>query len=126
MMGVTAATVLVAVALSAFALGRRQYTHQLAGAAGAQVVRFGNIVRVDGSTSSHIALLTTPRPPLLITVDSPKPFAGRLTCTLIAADGTRHHVGTWSYDEVVSGAWSVGIDASQLTSTSMEVANVEG
>jgi anti-sigma factor RsiW len=126
MMGTAAAIVLFGVALSSFALGRRHYASHSINSATAQVVRSGNIVRADGSTSGHIALLTTPRPALLITVDSPKPFAGRLTCTLITADGTRHGVGTWSYDEVVSGAWSVGIDQSLLNSTSMEVSNLDG
>jgi hypothetical protein len=89
-------------------------------------VRTGTIVRADGRPSGQVTLADQPRPLLVITIDHPRQFAGRVSCELEAANGQKVLVGSWSYDDIEAGAWSVGLTAEQLTSVRMNVVDATG
>lgn len=89
-------------------------------------VRRGTIVRADGSVVGTASLLDHPRPLILITIDRPRPSNNVVTCELVTADNVARSVGTWSYEEVASGAWAVGIDESLLSAVRMNVRDPAG
>ena len=113
----TAAALLVGGA--SFAVGR-------GGSRSVAVVRSGTIVRSDGSTSGRISLFRRPRPMVVLTIDAPRPFSGVVTCHLVLVDGRNTAVGSWTYDQVASGVWAVGIDDSLLGATSMQITEAGG
>jgi len=118
-----AAAVAIAFAVGGFSIG---YQQQSAPPGVAQAVRSGSIKRLDGSTSGTIVLASTPRPHLLITMDNPRPSNQSVRCILIAPDGHRTDVGSWSYGDIEQGAWAVGIDPSLLSSARMEILDSTG
>jgi hypothetical protein len=89
-------------------------------------VRRGTIVRADGSVVGTASLLDHPRPLVLITIDRPRQSNNVVTCELVTADDVATSVGTWSYEEVASGAWAVGIDKSLLFAVRMNVRDPGG
>ena len=89
-------------------------------------LRRGVLTRADGSTNGQVLLLDKPRPMVVVTVDHPKPFTGRVNCNLVLANGTTATVGTWSYTDVESGTWAVGVSQDWLAAVRMNVVNGEG
>jgi hypothetical protein len=83
-------------------------------------------VRADGSVVGTASLLDHPRPLVLITIDRPRQSNNVVTCELVTADDVATSVGTWSYEEVASGAWAVGIDKSLLFAVRMNVRDPGG
>ncbi|MGE0879174.1 MAG: hypothetical protein AB7L13_10030 [Acidimicrobiia bacterium] len=90
------------------------------------VQREGDIVRADGSKSGHVLLSAEPRPYVIVTIDQPRPFTGRVMCELISSTGSARTVGSWSYEEIEQGAWATGIDPWLLTAVRMNVRDAGG
>jgi hypothetical protein len=120
-----AAVLVVVAGFGGFVAGRYRQQDSLSGSQ-THMVRMGPIVQANGATSGHVALLDAPRAFVLVTIDSPKPFEGELSCTLVHANGEKTVVGSWNARDVAAGVWSVGIDRSLLSSTSMHVTNADG
>ena len=91
-----------------------------------EVTRSGVIVRKDGSAAGHAQLVRNPVAHVLVTIDHPQPNPGRVSCRLTLADGTSVMVGTWGYDDVRAGVWSVGIDRALLVADRMDVLDASG
>lgn len=109
----------VAVALAAgVVIGRMGST--------ADDVRRGTIVAASGARVGVVELSESPRPHVLISVDSPVPGRGLRSCELELPDGRRVVVGTWSYDAMAGGSWAAGIDTSLLQATSMRILSEDG
>jgi hypothetical protein len=123
-LALVACLVLLAGALSAATV--RHFDEREQAATALRPVRTGTIVRADGRPSGQAMLVAQPRPMLVITIDHPRQFAGRVNCELENADGQKAIVGSWSYDDVEAGAWAVGVTPEQLTSTRMSVLDAAG
>lgn len=118
-----AAAVLVVAALAGLAVGRVSARRT----PDVRAVRSGQITRLaDGSVAGTIRLVDLPRPMALVTIDSPRPFGGSVTCALVGPDWTSVTVGSWTYDGVEHGAWAVGIDPALLKSVRMNVLDANG
>lgn len=96
------------------------------GQATLQSISSGPILRADGSRSGTAMLVDEPRPLVLVTIDSPRPSANRVSCELVLPDGTATTVGTWGYDDVAGGAWAVGIAPDLLGAVRMNVRDAAG
>jgi hypothetical protein len=119
------AAALVVLAGAGFAIDRVARSRGSSEAA-STVTRSGVIVRKDGSTAGHAELLRAPVAHVLVTIDHPQPNPGRVSCRLTLADGTSVVVGTWGYDDVRAGVWSVGIDRTMLLADRMDVLDGAG
>ncbi len=122
-----AAGVLVALGAGAGVVGHtavRHGTHSSGVVASA--ARQGVIVRADGSTAGSVILTAIPRPHVLISIDQPRPFAGRATCELVSANGSVRVVGSWSYGEIEQGTWASGVDSWFLSAVTMNVRDPSG
>jgi hypothetical protein len=115
-----AAAVLLVAALGAGVLGRATARADM------HTARTAEIVRGDGQVAGHIRLISKPRPMVLVTIDAPRHFDGRVRCSLVGPDWRSVEIGTWSADDVAGGAWAVGIDAAQLNSVRMNVLDANG
>jgi hypothetical protein len=89
-------------------------------------VRHGTLIRNDGRPNGQVVLVDEPRAMVIVTIDHPRPFAGRVSCELELANGQKSIVGSWSYDDVESGAWAVGIPDESLTAIRMNVLDTTG
>ena len=89
-------------------------------------VRHGTLIRKDGRPNGQVMLVDQPRAMVIVTIDHPRPFTGRVNCELVLANGQKSVVGSWSYDEVESGAWAVGIPDESLTAIRMNVLDTTG
>jgi hypothetical protein len=89
-------------------------------------IRRGTIVRADGRPSGQVQVVDLPRPMLLVSIDHPRPFTGRVTCEMEGADGQRAIVGSWSYDDVEAGVWAVGLPPEWLHAVRMNVLDTTG
>jgi hypothetical protein len=89
-------------------------------------VRHGTLVRKDGRPNGQVTLVDEPRAMVIVTIDHPRPFNGRVSCELELANGQKSVVGSWSYDEVESGAWAVGIPDESLAAIRMNVLDTTG
>ena len=115
------AAALILVALAGVTAGRlSNHTPAL------RAVRSGQIIRADGSVAGTIRLVDRPRPMALITIDAPRKFEGRVTCSLVGPDWKSVAVGSWGYADVEHGAWAVGIDAANLDAVRMNVLDANG
>jgi len=119
------AAALVVLAGGGFAIDRLARSRSSSPTASA-VTRSGVIVRKDGSTAGHAELLRAPVAHVLVTIDHPQPNPGRVSCRLTLADGTSVVVGTWGYEDVRAGVWSVGIDRTMLFADRMDVLDGAG
>jgi hypothetical protein len=90
------------------------------------VARRGTIQRADGRPSGQVQLVDQPRPMLLVSIDHPRPFTGRVNCEMEAADGQKAIVGSWSYDDVEAGVWAVGLSAEWVHAVRMNVLDTTG
>ena len=97
-----------------------------AGEATVQAISSGPILRADGTRSGTAMLVEQPRPLVLVTIDSPRPSANRVSCELVLADGTATTVGTWGYSDVAGGAWAAGIAPELLGAVRMNVRDASG
>ena len=113
----TAVAVLVMVAVAGVTAGRLSAEHTPA----LRAVRSGQITRADGSVAGTIRLIDRPRPMALITIDAPRKFDVRVSCSLVKPDWTAVTVGSWVFTDIEQGAWAVGIDESLLTAVRMNV-----
>lgn len=92
-----------------------------------RAVRSGQIIRLaDGSVAGTVRLVDRPRPMALITIDAPRKFDIRVSCSLVGPDWKSVTVGSWTYDDVEHGAWAVGIDAAILNAVRMNVLDPSG
>jgi hypothetical protein len=89
-------------------------------------VRHGTLIRKDGRPNGQVTLVDQPRAMVIVTIDHPRPFTGRVNCELELANGQKSVVGSWSYDEVESGAWAVGIPDESLNAIRMNVLDTTG
>jgi hypothetical protein len=89
-------------------------------------VRRGTLIRKDGRPNGQVVLVDEPRAMVIVTIDHPRPFTGRVSCELELANGQKSVVGSWSYDDVESGAWAVGIPSESLTAIRMNVLDTTG
>jgi hypothetical protein len=89
-------------------------------------VRHGTLIRKDGRPNGQVTLVDQPRAMVIVTIDHPRPFSGRVSCELELANGQKAVVGSWSYDDVESGAWAVGIPDESLTAIRMNVLDSTG
>ncbi len=94
--------------------------------AAAHVVRQGTLIRKDGRPNGQVMLVDQPRAMVIVTIDHPRPFTGRVNCELELPNGQKSVVGSWSYDEVESGAWAVGIPDESLSAIRMNVLDTTG
>jgi hypothetical protein len=89
-------------------------------------VRHGTLIRKDGRPNGRVTLVDQPRAMVIVTIDHPRPFTGRVSCELELANGQKSVVGSWSYDDVESGAWAVGIPDESLQAIRMNVLDTTG
>jgi hypothetical protein len=89
-------------------------------------VRHGTLSRKDGRPNGQVMLVDQPRAMVIVTIDHPRPFTGRVNCELELANGQKSIVGSWSYDDVEAGAWAVGIPDEDLTAIRMNVLDTTG
>jgi hypothetical protein len=89
-------------------------------------LRHGTLVRKDGRPNGQVTLVDQPRAMVIVTIDHPRPFTGRVSCELEFANGNKVIVGSWSYDDVEGGAWAVGIPDESLTAIRMNVLDATG
>jgi hypothetical protein len=89
-------------------------------------VRHGTLIRKDGRPNGRVTLVDQPRAMVIVTIDHPRPFTGRVSCELELANGQKSVVGSWSYEDVESGAWAVGIPDESLTAIRMNVLDTTG
>jgi hypothetical protein len=115
-----AALVLIAVAVGAVALLRRDD-----GTAGT-TVRTGVIVTQAGATAGAVKLIDSDHPYALITIDRPQQRGGEVYCELQLSDGRIVRVGSWGYDDVKSKVWAVGIDSELLHAVTMRIVDDDG
>jgi hypothetical protein len=94
--------------------------------AAVHAVRRGILIRKDGRPNGQVLLVDQPRAMVIVTIDHPRPFSGRVSCELELANGQKSVVGSWSYDDVESGAWAVGIPDESLTAIRMNVLDTTG
>ncbi len=94
--------------------------------AAVHAVRHGILIRKDGRPNGQVVLVDQPRAMVIVTIDHPRPFTGRVSCELELPNGQKSVVGSWSYDDVESGAWAVGIPDETLTATRMNVLDTTG
>ena len=121
----TAAVAVAAVAVLALTIGMalgRSMTSEPSPVAS----RSGVIVAASGTHIGTATLLSAPRPHLLVSVPQPRPGPGLRTCELELADGRRVSVGTWTYGEIASGIWAVGLDPGLLDAVAMHVVAEDG
>jgi anti-sigma factor RsiW len=88
--------------------------------------RSGVIVATSGADVGTVSLLSTPRPHILVSVAEPRPGPGVRTCELELPDGRRVVVGTWTFDEISTGIWAVGLDPALLDAVAMRVVAEDG
>ena len=117
-----AAAVLLVVAVAGVTAGRLSASHTPE----VRAVRSGQIMRADGSVAGTIRLVDRPRPLALITIDAPRKFDVRVSCSLVTPDWNATTVGSWVYADIEHGAWTVGIDASLLTAVRMNILDPTG
>jgi anti-sigma factor RsiW len=117
-----AAVAVVLVALAAGTLLGRG----LAGRGDDGVARRGTIVASTGAEVGTVQLLSSPSPHVLVDVQSPQPAPGARTCELELPDGRRVVVGSWTYDDIATGIWAVGVDAPLLDAVAMRVLAADG
>lgn len=115
-----AAAVVVLVALGAGVLLGR------AGGGDGQVARRGTIVASSGAEVGTVELRSSPSPHVLVAVADPRPGGDVRTCELELRDGRRVVVGTWSYIEIATGIWAVGVDDALLDAVAMRVLAADG
>lgn len=84
------------------------------------------IMSAAGTRVGTMALVSRPRPHVVIALDAPRPAPGRLTCALERRDGSWVTVGSWTYAEIDSGVWAVGIQPQMLTAVAMRVTTDTG
>ncbi len=122
--------VLVACALAAGSiatvLGANAVRDRARPSAAVHAVRQGTLVRKDGRPNGQVMLVDRPRAMVIVTIDHPRPFTGRVNCELVLPNGQKSVVGSWSYDEVESGAWAVGIPDESLAAIRMNVLDTTG
>ena len=94
--------------------------------AAVHAVRHGTLIRIDGRPNGQVMLVDQPRAMVIVTIDHPRPFTGRVNCELELPNGHKSVVGSWSYDDVESGAWAVGIPDESLTAIRMNVLDTTG
>jgi hypothetical protein len=94
--------------------------------AAVHAVRRGTLIRKDGRPNGQVMLVDQPRAMVVVTIDHPRPFTGRVNCELELANGQKSVVGSWSYDDVEGGAWAVGIPDEDLTAIRMNVLDTTG
>lgn len=94
--------------------------------AAVHAVRQGTLIRKDGRPNGQVMLVDQPRAMVIVTIDHPRPFTGRVNCELVLPNGQKSVVGSWSYDEVESGAWAVGIPDESLAAVRMNVLDTTG
>ncbi len=123
-MALVGCLLLTAAALSGGAV--RHFDERENNGSALHLVRAGTIVRADGRPSGRVTLIDRPRPMLLVSIDHPRPFTGRVNCELESALGAKSVVGSWSYDDVEAGVWAVGLTPEWLTSTHMRVLDTSG
>ena len=73
-----------------------------------------------------VTLVLAPEPHVLVASDTPRRGSGTRTCQLRTADGSWVTVGAWTYDEIATGIWAVGIDRELLSSDAMQVVGDDG
>jgi len=88
--------------------------------------RQGRLVSASGEVLGTVELSTRPTPYLLVTVTDPKPGSSTVSCELDLRDGRRVVVGRWSYQDIESGVWAIGIDPHLTAATSMQVIDANG
>jgi hypothetical protein len=122
--------VLVACALAAGSIATVLVANTVRGraqpSATVHAVRHGTLIRKDGRPNGQVTLVDQPRAMVIITIDHPRPFTGRVSCELELANGQKSVVGSWSYDDVESGAWAVGIPNDSLAAVRMNVLDPTG
>ena len=94
--------------------------------AAVHAIRQGILIRKDGRPNGQVMLVDQPRAMVIVTIDHPRPFTGRVSCELELPSGQKSVVGSWSYDDVESGAWAVGIPDESLTAVRMNVLDTTG
>ena len=95
-------------------------------AVGADQLARAPIVAANGSTVGTVELSASPTPHVLIAVTAPRAAPGVRTCELLGADGRWVAVGNWTVEEIQSGVWAAGIDASLLDARAMRVVTEDG
>jgi hypothetical protein len=124
------AAVLVACALAAGSiatvLGANAVRDRAQPSSAVHAVRQGTLIRKDGRPNGQVMLVDQPRAMVIVTIDHPRPFTGRVNCELVLPNGQKSVVGSWSYDDVESGAWAVGIPDESLTAIRMNVLDTTG
>jgi hypothetical protein len=83
-------------------------------------VRAGSI-SAGNTVIGMVELRAEPQPMVVISVANPRPGPGRRSCELLSAEGAWVSVGSWSYGEISTGVWAVGIDRNLLDATRMRV-----
>ncbi|HEX9529887.1 MAG TPA: hypothetical protein VF954_02025, partial [Acidimicrobiales bacterium] len=92
----------------------------------ALVARQAAIVTASGTRVGTVALVSSPQPHVLVSLTDPRPGAGRLVCQLRAAGGAWVSVGSWTYDDIETGVWAVGVGPSMLQAVAMRVLGAGG
>ena len=113
------AAVLIVTLLAGGVIGR--VTSGSPGAAVDRGSRQGAILSATGVRVGTVAVLSQPRPHVVIALDRPKPSPGDRTCQLEMPNGAWVSVGSWSYAEIGSGVWAVGIDHGMLGAVAMRI-----
>jgi hypothetical protein len=88
--------------------------------------RQATIISASGTTVGTVELDPSPKPHVLVTVDGPGRSSGVRSCELVLPDGRGVVVGSWTYDEVKAGSWSVGIEESLLRASTMRILADDG
>jgi len=116
----------VAAAVILAALGGIAVAHRPTRTVVAGAVEQGTIVRADGSIAGVVRLLDVPRPMVVVTINAPRRFEGRVTCELVLGDGRVVQVGSWSADDIAAGVWASGISPELLHASRMELLDPKG
>lgn len=89
--------------------------------------RSGTIVSAAGARVGTVALEASPRPHVVIAVDSPGGRAGGVrSCELVMADGRTVVVGDWTSEEIASGVWATAVDKDLLDARAMRILGDDG
>jgi hypothetical protein len=121
--------VLVACLINSVAVASGAVVHrwdQREQSASLHAIGHGTILRADGRPSGQVQVVDLPRPMLLVSIDHPRPFTGRVNCEMEGADGQKAIVGSWSYDDIEAGVWAVGLPAEWLHAVRMNVLDTTG
>ena len=86
----------------------------------------GVIVSAAGAELGTVTLVLDPQPHVLVAIDTPRRATDTRTCQLRLPGQPWQTVGTWSYDEIASGIWAVGVDPALLDAAAMRVIGPDG